>query len=151
MTWKVKNFNFNKQIIEDYDVLAHKEDFIKKLKKKCANKKEFAEKLKKEMMYHYWSRAEYELVIEVNEDNRIVLVPWVGCRDEEKAAIDVTDDVSFDWRGFAEHHISNQVYKNKAKIDIWDQLSFENRFEQMVTLLWTTRLRYERDAEKFHQ
>ena len=42
LTWKVKNFDMNSQLIRDYDVLKYREEDIKKLKKKCANKQEFS-------------------------------------------------------------------------------------------------------------
>lgn len=144
----VKEFNFNKQAIEDVDVLKYREEQIKKLKKKCANKEEFAKKLESEFRWQYWSRSEYELIIEITEDNRVLLKPWVGCRDIEKATIDVSDDTGFDWRGFAKEHISKQIYKNKAKVDIFDQICYGNRFEYLVDYLWTTRFKYERKNSK---
>lgn len=72
-------------------------------------------------------------------------------RNKEEATIDITDDASFDWRGFAEFHIDKQIYKDEAKIDIFDQLTYVNQFEKLVTYLWTTRLKYERDHPKFHE
>ena len=151
LSWIVKRFNINHQTIENYDVLKYREDFIKKLKKKCNTKEEFAEELRIEFQWMYWSRAEYELIIEITNDDRVVLKPWVGCRNKEEATIDVTDDTSFDWRGFAEFHIDKQIYKDEAKIDIFDQLTYVDQFEKLVTYLWTTRLKYERDHPKFHE
>lgn len=151
LSWKVKNFCINKQVIEDYDVLKYREDDIKKLKKKCATKEEFANKFRTEMLYRFWSRAEYEIVIKQTEDGRILLLPWCGCRDEEKATIDVTYDASFDWKGFAAEHIGKQIFKNEAKVDIFDQLTYADQFEKLVMYLWTTRLKYERDNTKFHE
>lgn len=151
ITWLVKNFDCHAQKITDYDVLKYREDDIKKLKKKCSTKEEFAEALRREMQYIYWSRAEYELVIEIDENGHIWLNPWCGCYKPEEVRIDVTDDASYDWRSFAEEHIGKQIHKNKAKIDIFDQLTFSTRFDELVTYLWTTRLRYERDNPKFHK
>ena len=151
LVWVVKNFNCNCQLIEDYNVLAYKEGEIKKLKKKCASRVEFAEALKREMQWQYWSRAECELIIEITEDNRVVLKPWVGCYNPEQVAVDVTDDESFDWRGFAEEHIGKQIYKNEAKVDVFDQLCYKDQFEKLVTYLWSNRLKYERDNPKYHE
>lgn len=148
LTWKVKNYLINENKIWDYDVLKYREDQIKKFKKKCATKEEFAEAMRREMMWQYWSRCEYEVIIEI-DDNRIWLSPWVGCVDPESVKIDVTDDESFDWHGFAEKHIGKQIYKNKANVDVWDQLEY--RWEEFVSYLWHTRLRYERDNPKFHK
>lgn len=151
LSWMVKNFDYNRQVIENYDVLKYREDQIKKLKKQCNTKEEFAEKLRREFQYHFWSRTEWELIIEITEDNRVLLKPWVGCRDDEKATIDVTDDTTFDWRGFAKEHIDRQIYENCAKVDVYDQLTYADQFEKLVTYLWTTRLKYERDYSKFHE
>ena len=132
MIWLVKNFNCNKQVIEDYDVLKYREDQIKKLKKKCATKEEFAEKLRRELMSQYWSRAEYELIISVDKNNHIWLEPWCGCSNPEDVKIDVTDDQNFPWRCFAEEHIGKQIYKNEAKIDpqkyLCDMINESNDF-----------------------
>lgn len=146
-----KDFNCNKQLIENYDILRYREEDIKKLKKKCANRAEFAEELRKEFMWRYWSKAEHELIISRTEDGRILLTPWYGCRDEEKATIDVTDDYSqLDWSAFADYHIDKQTFKTEAKIDVYDQIMFGDRFEKLVDALWTTRFKYERDNSKFH-
>ena len=150
LSWKVKNFDCNRQVIEDYDVLKYREDYIKKLKKKCATKEEFASELRSEFQYRYWSRAEYELVIEIDENNQIWLNPWCCCRNPQNVRVNVTDDDSYDWLGFAEEHIS-QYRGNDAKIDIFDQLTYGDQFEKLVTYLWTTRLKYERDNPKFNE
>lgn len=149
LTWKVKNYSINDNRLWDYDVLKYREDLIKKLKKQYTTKEEFAEKMRRDMMYQYWSRSEYEVIIEIDENNRIWLKPWVGCRNPDEVKIDVTDDTSFDWRGFANEHIGKQIYKNEAKIDIWDQIEY--RFDEFIDYLWYTRLKYERDDPKFHK
>ena len=157
-----KDFDHNRQVISDYDILRYREEDIKKLKKKCATRAEFAEELRKEFMWRYWSKAEHELIISRTEDGRILLTPWCGCRDKEGATIDVTDDYSqLDWGAFADHHINKQMgnlrksivarfFKAEAKIDVYDQIMFGDRFEKLVDALWTTRFKYERDNPKFH-
>lgn len=148
LSWKVKNYFCNSNKVWDYDVLQYREDQIKKLKKKCATKDEFSEAMRREMMWQYWSRCEYEVIVEIDENNRIWLKPWVGCLNPDEVKIDVTDDESFDWKSFAEEYIGKQIYKNQAKIDIWDQLSF--RWDDFIDYLWRNRLKYERDDPKFH-
>ena len=148
LTWKVKNFDFNKRAIVDYDVLKYKEDFIKKLKKKCESKYDFSKELEYEFRWQYWSRSEYELIISIR-DSRVILSPWAGCRESEKAEIDVTDDTTFNWLEFADIHIDRQLYRDKAKIDIFDQLQY--RWEDFVDYCWHTRLPYERKNSKFER
>ena len=147
----VKYCNVNNQKIEDRDVLLRRMDDIKKMKKKSQNKSEFAEALKREFMWRFWSKAEWELIVTKTEEGRIILSPWCGCSDPDSVAIDVTDDKSFDWVGFADENIREQIFKNKAKIDIYDQIMYGDRFTNLVDELWHTRLRYERDHEKFHK
>ena len=145
LTWKVKRFDCNKQVIEDYDVLKYREDFIKRLKKICTNKEEFSERLKSQMKYYYWSKSEHELIISTSID-RVILSPWCSCREPEKASVQVSDD-SFDWFTFANYHIGRQVYSSKAKIDIYDQLAW--KWSDFVDYCWYTHLPYERKHEKF--
>lgn len=149
LSWKVKNFDINKQAIVDYNVLKYRENFIKKLKKKCATKEEFAEKLRREFQWMYWSKSEHEIIIEIDENNRIWLKPWCGCKNPEDVKIDVTDDNSFDWKGFATYHINKQICDNKAKIDVYDQLKYI--WDDFITYLWVTRLKWERKNPKFNK
>lgn len=130
LSWKVKNYDCNANKIVDYDILKYREEQIKKFKKQSKSKEEFAEKLSREFRWQYLSRAEYELIVVVDENDRIWLEPWVGCRNVDETRVDVTDDDGFDWRDFSEKHIGKQIYKNKAKFDVWDQI-----FYQWVTFI----------------
>ena len=103
--WLVTNFDCNKQKIEKYNVLRYREEEIKKLKKKYPTKEEFEKELRTKCMSQYWSRAEYEVIIFTDENNRVYLKPWCGCIDSNYK-IDVTDETDFDWKGFAEKHIN---------------------------------------------
>lgn len=147
----VKHYNCNADKIEDCDVLKYRESEIKELKKKCATKEEFAELLRREFMWRFWSKAEWEIIVTKDESGRVILSPWCGYRDSESASIDVTDDKSFDWTGFADEHIGRQIFKNRAKIDVYDQIMYGDRFNKLVDELWYTRLPYERDNPKFHR
>ena len=136
----VKKFDSNRQRIEDYDVLKYK-SYVEKLKHDSAasTKEEFSAKLRINLMSRFWSRSEYELVVKRTDEGRILLSPWVGCRDKEAATIDVTDDAAFDWKGFAAQHIANQRFVNEAKVDIWDQICYAGGFERLVDMLWEGR------------
>ena len=149
LTWKVKNYCINTDKIWDYDVLQYREEQIKKFKKKCATKEEFAEAIRRELRWQHLSRAEYEVIVEIDDNDHIWLKPWVGCTDPDSVKIDVTDDENFDWRGFAEEHINKQIYKNCAKVDVFDQLTFADQFDKLVDYCWYTKLKYERRDPKF--
>ena len=126
MKWNVYYYNCNSNKIEIYNIFKHWSflEYTKKAIKKYKTKEEFVEQLKRELQYFFWSKCEWELVIEITEDNRIFLNPWVGCRNPEEVRIDVTDDTSFDWKGFAEKHTKQQIYGNEAKIDVYDQVEY---------------------------
>ena len=126
LEWNVFRYDINNRAIVAFNIFNHwkfRED-VEKALKKFKDKDEFAERLRRDLQYYFWSRSEHELIIEVTNDNRIVLKPWCGCRDQEQTKIDVTDDEVFDWRGFAEKHTKRQIYNNKAKIYFIFHLSY---------------------------
>ena len=147
----VKHYNCNANKIEDYDVLKRRGFEIKKLKKKCETKEEFFETLRSEFMWRFWSKAEWELIVTKTDEGRVILSPWCGSRDPSLSSIDVTNDSTFDWPGFSDEHIERQIFKNQAKIDVYDQIMYGDRFNKLVEELWYTRLPYERDNPKFHR
>ena len=140
-SWLVTNFDCNKQKIEKYDVLRYREEEIKKLKKKCPTKEEFEKELRIKCMSQYWARAEYEVIIFIDENSRVYLKPWCGCRDDNYK-IDVTDETDFDWIGFAEKHI-NPKYGSEVKIDVWDQLEY--RWDEFVDYVWNYHHKWQRN------
>lgn len=142
MSWKCVYYDCNANKIRDYDILKYREDFIKKLKKKCETKEEFSDGLRREMMYYYWSKSQMELILERTEEDHIIISPWCGCRNPEEVAIDVTDRTGFDWRGFTEKYMLIKGHNNSIKIDIWDQIEF--RFDEFVDYCWNYRFKYER-------
>ena len=145
MEWLCKDYNVNTNKIEDVNILKYYENYIKKLKKKYNTKEDFSIALRKEMMSHYWGRCEYELVIKHTEDDRIVLIPQCGCINPNEAEIDVTNDPTFDWKSFAELHISKQIYKDEAKIDIYSQIEF--MWDKFVTYCWEYKHKWQRQAK----
>jgi len=134
MKWTVKNFDDSIPAIADYDLFPYFEEFLLKLKKKKVTREEFAKEIRRELMYHYWSRCEYEIFIVKENDGRLYLLPHCGGRDKDTPFLDVTDDTSFDWKGFAEMHINKQIYGDKAKIDIWNQIEY--RFDEFISYCW---------------
>lgn len=134
MKWTVKHYDYDIPAISDYDLFPYFEEFLLKLKKQKLTREEFAKEIKSELVYLYWSKCEYEIFIEKENDGRIYLLPHCGGREKDVAFLDVTDDTSFDWKGFAEMHIKMQIYGNKAKIDIWNQIEY--RFDEFIEYCW---------------
>ena len=145
--WYVTYYDTNLDQIKQFNIIKHKERLIRELKKTCEDKTEFEEHMRIEFMSRFWSRCEWELIIEIDSNDRIWLSPWVGCREPQNVRIDVTECKDFDWRGFADKHINRQMYKTRAKIDVFDQLEW--RWQEFIDYCWSTRFKYERYNSKF--
>ena len=146
LEWNVLYYDINKNKITTYNIFRHGSfnEYLKKAFKKCKTKEEFAETLRRELMYYFWSKAEWELVVEATEDNRIFLIPWCGCRNPEETKIDVTNDTSFDWKDFAKKYIQKKGYGNKAKIDVFDQVVY--MWDDFLELVWNSKKRRKKTA-----
>lgn len=126
--------NFNARRIERYNVLSCYDSMIKKMRK-TLNYEEFSEKLMREMQCRFWSRCEYEVLISIDDNDRIILSPWIAGKND-CYYLDVTDDDLIDWKAFAHKHIDKQNYphKKEAKVDIFDQLMFKKK--EFVDYCW---------------
>lgn len=141
MEWNVCCYNCNADKIEAFNIFRHgrfREDTQEALKI-AKNKAEFALIIKRELRYYFWSKSEYELIVKLTDDNRVFLYPWCGSRNSEDEKIEVTDEKDFDWISFAKQHISKQIYKNEAKIDVSDQVRFQ--FDEFVDYVWNCNAR----------
>lgn len=136
MEWNVYFYNSNRRKVETFNIFEHGSfiQYVEKWLKKCKTKEEFVEYLKSELMYYFWAKSEWELVVEIAEDNRIFLIPWCGSNNPDKEKIEVTNDTIFDWKAFAEIHTKRQIYGNKAKVDVHDQVMF--KWEEFVEYVW---------------
>ena len=141
-TWKVKLFDVNSHSIIDYDVLAYREDKIKKFKKTHKTFEEFADALRRDLMHQFWSRTEYELLIGY-EDGELCLWPWILEADRYV----IVKDSDFDWTSFATKCLVTKTWHGgKAKIDIWDQINF--RFDDFARFCWHFHHKYQRRTAK---
>lgn len=120
MEWNVLFCNSHHNKIETYNIFSHRkfDEYVKMHIKKCKSKEELANKLKSELQYYFWSKNEWELLIKVTNENRIILYPWTGISEP----LDVTDNTMLDWNAFAKKHIKKQFYDNETKIDVFDQV-----------------------------
>lgn len=95
LKWMVYNYDFNKKEIITYDIFHHgrfSADVEELLCDKNITYDEFKEKLKRRLMYYYWSKTEWE----------IVLKPWVG-DDNVAEKIDVYDQVTLNFDKFVDY------------------------------------------------
>lgn len=139
LEWNVFYYDINRNKIATYNIFRHGRfnKYVEEAFEISKTKEEFAKILRRELMYYFWSKAEWELVIELDEDNHIFLIPWCGCRNPEEVKIDVTNDTSFDWSGFAKKNIERQIYKNEAKIDVYDQIEYV--WDNFLEYVWNSK------------
>lgn len=139
LEWNVFYYDINRNKITTYNIFRHSRfnNDVKKAFEKYKTKEEFSGSLRREVMYYFWSKAEWELIIELTKDNHIFLIPWCGCRNPEEVKIDVTNDTSFDWSGFAKKNIDRQIYKNEAKIDVHDQIEYI--WDNFLEYVWNSK------------
>ena len=94
LEWKVYYHDFNRKEIVPYNVFEHGsflEDCKKNARKNSKDFYLFCDRLQRDLMYWFWSKCEWE----------IVLKPWVGIAREEK--IDVYDQVMLNWDQFCKY------------------------------------------------
>lgn len=95
LEWNVFYHDVNKQEITKLNIFKHwkfAEDVEKNLKK-IKDKDEFAEKLRRDLLYYFWSKSEYEIIIS----------PWCGGRDTKDVKIDIYTQVMNNWDIFLDY------------------------------------------------
>ena len=125
LEWYVYRYNMNSKKIEEFNIFRHIKlcEYLEKARKKYKTCEEFVEQMRKEFKFYFWSKSEYELIIEMAEDGFVYLYPWGGCKDPEECKLNVSE--SDDWYDFGDYHVSRQRYGHEAKIDIYDQVMWK--------------------------
>lgn len=105
MEWNVYYHDSNAKKIIQWNIFKHG-SFRKEvydLLKSDLNKENFIEQLRKSLMYYFWSKSEYQVLI----------LPLVGQADDIK--IDIYDQVIMNWDKFSEYVWSNkEIFTWKA-------------------------------------
>ena len=125
LEWNVYIEDFNHKCIKTYNVLN--KGIIDEILKKteyATDKDTFAAAVKHVLMYHYWSRAEWEIVI-------TDWPPHVTPSDLDKLNLEVT-----------EHYKKYNSYPYAVtispivgkKVDVWDQV--ELNWKHFIDYLW---------------
>lgn len=103
LEWNVYYEDFNGKKIESFNIFENNkliEDCKSNLRKNKDNKEEFINQLKKDLMYYYWSKCEWE----------ILLTSWIGIKDFKAEKIDVYDQIKLNWNRFVDY-----VWENKKE------------------------------------
>ena len=124
LKWYVYYHSINSQKIKTYNIFDHY-GFVKDVEKyfkKYKNKEEFVDKLKSSLMYFFWSKSEWEIIIS----------PWCGGRNTKEVKIDVYDQVMNNWEVFADYVWNSKIHRPRKKKVVaetdalYEQISFES-------------------------
>ena len=129
MEWNVFYHDSNKQELKTFNIFNHStfNENVQKLLKKYKDKNEFAENLKRELMYYFWCKSEYEVIIS----------PWCGGRNTKDIKVDIYTQVMNNWDIFLDY-----VWSSKKRLN--------NHLDEPVYLV-TCRVgedKSERDSER---
>lgn len=95
MEWNVYYHDFNGKKIRLMNIFKHSgfkkevEDHLRKIK----DKEEFAEELRKSLLYYFWSKCEYEVVVK----------PWCAGDGVDEIKIDIYDQVMANFNIFVDY------------------------------------------------
>ena len=100
LIWNVFRHDINQQEIVIYNIFNHGRfnTDVQKALKDAKDKDEFTDMLKRTLMYYFWSRSEYEVII----------APWVGGRDTIDRKVDIYTQVMNNWHIFVDY-----IWKHK--------------------------------------
>ena len=118
--WNVIVGNFNSREIEFHDVFNHYgllRDIAKTSRKLTRNKEltdeqkkqAFAEELRRDMMYYYWSKCEWEIIVS----------HWPPRESDRDVKLDVWDQVKANWDIFLDYTWEHRkdIEKEVSRID----------------------------------
>lgn len=142
--WYAVRWDCNKREFVVFNTLTRLEDFIKKLKKKLnydfSRRAEFSEAIRRELRWRYWSKCEYEIVLN-KTDGGVLLTQWPPVERDTPAAPPVFTNASltFNWENFYLHFATD---REKIKADVFNQLEYH--WDDLMDYLWNFRHKYQR-------
>lgn len=95
LEWNVFYYSINQHTIEKMNIFRHSgfNEAVQKLLKTETNRISFEEELRRELMYVFWSRAEYEVIIS----------PWGFKEGCEELKVDIYSQVMMNWSQFVDY------------------------------------------------
>lgn len=101
MVWNVFYHDFNRQKMTTFNIFDHDgfAYYVQKDLENSKDKEEFRTKLKSNLMYYFWSKGEYEIIIS----------PWCGNKNTEDIKVDVYTQVMNNFDIFLDY-----VWKHKG-------------------------------------
>lgn len=103
LEWNVYIEDWNNKTIIAHNVFNHysfMED-CRKIAKKYKERDEFEHQIRSSLMYYYWSKCEWE----------IILSGWPATDNFDEKKIDVYDQVAMNW-----NHFIDYVWENRSEL-----------------------------------
>ncbi len=100
LEWNVIVHDINQDKMRVYNVFDHggfRDDVAKYIKQR-KSREEFSELVRKSLLYYFWSKCEWEILIK----------PWCGSRDQKEEKVDVYWQVMNNWERFIDYIWSNK-------------------------------------------
>ena len=113
MEWNVYYHDPNKQEIRPLNIFNHSRfnNDVQEHLKKCKDKGEFAEKLQTELMYNFWCKSEYEILI----------CPWCfRKREDEEIKVDIYSQVMLNWERFLDYVWNSKIHRPRKEYANWE-------------------------------
>ena len=98
--WNVFYHNCNSRSIEIFNVFEHGSfrEYVKKAAEKYQTKEDFAKQLRCEVMYYFWAKCEWEVLV----------APWIFPLESEKKKVDVCWQIMNNWDVFVDYTWANR-------------------------------------------
>lgn len=108
LVWNAYIEDLNSKKIIPYNIFNNWKfsEYVEKHLKKCRYKDEFATEVKHELMYYFWSKSEYE----------IVLAPWMSAKLIPEKKIDVYEQVMLNFDRFVDYVWNTCKPRSRNKI-----------------------------------
>lgn len=142
LCWNVYYGNFNKREIQTFNVFNHGAfyDSCVKAKKKFKEDREgFAEEVRSSLMYYFWSKCEWEIVLTHWPDGELYQLQQDTTLGTLRELFDYGD--TYEWMR-PEREVTIKVYpkdyvKQPLKIDVYEQVM--NNWDIFIEYLWNNR------------
>lgn len=95
LEWNVYVYDINRRKVKVYNIFNHGRfyDEVIEMLKKEETIDEFKKRLETSLMYYFWSKSEWEILVS----------PWLGDKNDKEIKIDVYDQVMNNWEIFSNY------------------------------------------------
>lgn len=133
LVWNVIYHSVNGNEIKTFNIFDHYSfrEELKKLYKKCFEKEDFARELRRSLMYYFWSKCEWEIIIG----------PWCGSKRTKEIKVDVYWQIMNNWERFLDYVWSAKTSKTGCRhLNSLPKWSIENTINESAKVEMAQRI-----------